>query len=66
MQKILIFGVHCYNREWEIENYSFLFLLFFSFIYFASQSHAIIAQLVERSHGKAEVSGSNPDGGSIL
>ena len=27
-------------------------------------TNAIIAQLVERSHGKAEVSGSNPDDGS--
>ena len=30
------------------------------------QKHAAIAQLVERIHGKDEVSGSNPDRGSIF
>lgn len=30
------------------------------------QKHAAIAQLVERIHGKDEVSGSNPDRGSIV
>ena len=49
-----------------MKNRKLFFLIFtlLSFTYFAPQSHAIIAQLVERSHGKAEVSGSNPDGGS--
>ncbi len=30
----------------------------------ARRKYAAIAQLVERSHGKGEVSGSSPDGGS--
>jgi hypothetical protein len=35
-------------------------------IEYQAKRRAVIAQLVERIHGKDEVSGSNPDDGSIL